>query len=228
MQLITGGDSFLVGQELADCSENCVSNLTYSALLASKHNLEYLPVAECGYSNSAIARTVINACETVSKDKIVLVGWTFASRQEIYIKDHWYQLGWDNPALVGWDLGGIKTNFNDVVQNYAMSHIAFMSKTAEVYTTLRAIIFLQQYLKSKKIPYLFVLNGDFDLQLVDEDCKVLYNLIDWDNWFLFPNGKSFFEWAKDSDHTIGPLGHPLEMSHSLAFDLVDKKFNQLI
>ncbi len=130
--------------------------------------------------------------------------------------------------MVGWDLGGIKTNFNDVVQNYAMSHIAFMSKTAEVYTTLKAIILLQQYLKSKNIPYIFVPNGDFDLQLVDEDCKVLYNLIDWDNWFLFPNGKSFYEWAKDSDHTIGPLGHPLEMSHSLALELIDKKFNQLI
>ncbi len=86
-KLIAGGDSFIYGSELSDCvdengSEH-ISKLTFPALIAKEQGLEYVCTAMPGYSNTAIRRNVMNACEIYRSDiDLVIVQWTFSSRFE--------------------------------------------------------------------------------------------------------------------------------------------------
>lgn len=83
--LIAGGDSFTFGSELPDATDVIHSNLTWSALLAKKLNLEYKCVAKPGSGNSAIMRRVIDAVESADSVPFVAVMWTWPGRIEIKI-----------------------------------------------------------------------------------------------------------------------------------------------
>ena len=55
----------------------------------------------------------------------------------------------------------------------------------EYYATLKEIVFLQNYLNVKNIPYIFTLANNFFLEPIDEEnISVLLKLIDFD-----PNSK---------------------------------------
>ena len=58
----------------------------------------------------------------------------------------------------------------------------------------------------------------------DENLKSLYNQIDQNNWFWFPEGKNygetqtprgFYQWAVENKYPIGTT-HPLEEAHQAA------------
>ena len=94
--LIAGGDSFIYGSELADCIDNQgheqVSQLTYPALIAKETGMNYVCVARPGYSNSAIRRTVMNACEQYADIDLVIVSWSFSGRYEFRVSKEWRQI----------------------------------------------------------------------------------------------------------------------------------------
>ena len=90
MILVAGGDSFVYGSELKDCSdrlypENYDNSLygyslsSFPALLAK--NFDYRCCAWPGYGNDSIARSVIAECSTLDNCG-VLVSWTFPGRYE--------------------------------------------------------------------------------------------------------------------------------------------------
>ena len=91
------------------------------------------------------------------------------------------------------------------------------------------IIGLQQYLKFHDYPYLFT--------CVD-NCVITDNLeIDWDQWYMFPQGtqenetqrpRGFYQWAIENKYNIGVDGHPLEQAHRDATILIKEKFNELV
>ena len=97
--MIAGGDSFVYGSELKDCvdesNQEQASKLTFTALIAKELDMEYICTAMPGYSNSAIRRTVIDACETHNDIGMVLVQWSFTSRYEFkfgYEYANWKQV----------------------------------------------------------------------------------------------------------------------------------------
>ena len=91
------------------------------------------------------------------------------------------------------------------------------------------IIGLQQYLKFHDYPYLFT--------CVD-NCVITANPeIDWDNWYMFPQGthadetsspRGFYQWAVENKYSVGVEGHPLEQAHQDAAELIKEKFNELV
>ena len=249
MIIVAGGDSHVWGSELADSPHggpNAYSRQTFTSLLAKDNNYQYLCAAYPGYSNSGIARTIINTCETTDGNKFVLVCWSFVNRYE-------FRFTYDTmPATSPWmNIHTGNTDFrNDVANRDQLSkfvtayskHVG-MGEYNEIYVTLKEILFLQQYLKQKNIPYLFTTvdnryyqhenyNRNKDLTL-----DALYNNIDWNNWYFFPPGtavnetvapRGFYQWAVENRYSIGPQGHPLEQAHHDATELIKEKFDELV
>ena len=113
-----------------------------------------------------------------------------------------------------------------------------------VYSTLKEIVFLQNYLKSKNIPYLFSCadaSSIFYNYTVEKEndthIKNLVNQIDMENWYFFPPGekhnetktpRGFYQWAVENKYDIAPAGHPREQAHLDASKLMQEKFNELV
>lgn len=88
---------------------------------------------------------------------------------------------------------------------------------------------LQETLKGTNVPYLFTCADNCLLEWLDDDT-------DWDHWFLFPPGaewetpspRGFYQWAVENKYPVGPDGHPLDLAHSAAADLIKDKFNEVV
>ena len=250
MITVAGGDSFIWGVELADCKPGNHSTLTWPALLTKQNNFEYRCVAQPGAGNDSIARHVIKQCEeSLGQDLVVIVQWTFPWRFGFRYLD---PIGWVNIDLnvVSQEFGG-EWSENEIkkfkqlgILNFAEQFYKYIGTTEywPVYSTLKEILLLQGYLKSKGIPYIFAAaNNIFYTNTImaptDIYVKNLYDQIDQNNWYYFPPGKQanetttprgFYQWALENKYTIGSGGHPLEQAHSDAAELIKEKFNELV
>lgn len=182
MILLAGGDSFTYGSELADNVFNTVSQSTFTALLARDFGMQYECAAYPGFSNNAIRRTTMNACEKLQDVGLVFVTWTFSGRYEFRFNydteqrwGHWYNLA---PWSIIEDIENIKREFYEEDADVLNDHIDHLNRAKrtgvlefaktfykhvgasekqywETYSSLTEIIMLQQYLQLKKIPYIF-------------------------------------------------------------------------
>jgi hypothetical protein len=182
MILLSGGDSFTYGSELADNAFNAVSQNTFPALLSRDFGMQYECVAYPGFSNSAIRRTTMNACEQLQNIGLVFVTWTFFGRYEFRFNynteqqwGHWYNLA---PWSIIEDIENIKREFHNEDSDVLKNHIDHLNRAKRlgisefantfykhvgasegqywgIYNSLTEIIMLQQYLQLKKIPYIF-------------------------------------------------------------------------
>jgi hypothetical protein len=116
------------------------------------------------------------------------------------------------------------------------------SEYYELYSSLKEFLFLQYYLKTNSIPFIFLpadnhfYNHPNYYRQQDEFIDSLYNQIDWNNWFFFERGtkfdqtkepRGFYQWAIENKYPIGTT-HPLEESHAAAAKLIKEKFNELV
>ena len=263
MIIIAGGDSFVFGSELQDCSPICHSVKTFAALLAD--NEEYVCAAYPGASNDAIARNVVNSCEK-HPGAGVLVSWTFPSRYEFRFNydtkqrnSPWYTI---NSWTIKPEFTSIKKEFiehNDDIFDQQVENIRRARETGvasfadtfyyhvgdseywEIYTTLKEIAYLQNYLKVKNIPYLFTCADNCiwyntTIQNADDTITSLVNQIDQSHWFWFPEGggkfetpqpRGFYQWAVENKYPMGTT-HPLEQAHEDAAELIKEKFNEMV
>ena len=232
--LIAGGDSFVYGSELLDGYFEA-SKSTYPALLAKRLELNYHCVAQPGFGNSAIRRTVMDACEQVNEEiGFVFVTWSFLSRFEFKFDETWEQLSaWsvldniedikkdfqnDNPIIFDWHVSKLQEEKHKGIKQFAKIFYHYVGAFTywELYSTLCEIVMLQQYLELKKIPYLFnsVDHGVNNVNQFNSDItlKTLLNQIDKKNWLWFPINLGFYEWATENKFPIGTT-HPLEEAH---------------
>lgn len=254
MITIAGGDSFVFGSELKYASK------TFTSLLAFDHG-EYICTAMPGFANGAISRTVIAEC-LKHKNPVVVVSWTFPGRYEFRFNFNtknrtspWYSLNsWTviNDVKEIQDTfinnnNGILKDFNDSTIEAKKSGLADFAKTFyqnvgqseywEIYVSLKEIVFLQNFLKQRNIPYLFTCADNsilynYTIENSDEYIDSLYVQIDMSNWFWFPTGadkkpRGFYQWALENKYPVGVL-HPLEQAHYDAFLLMKEKFNELV
>ena len=257
MKILAGGDSFVYGSELADCVGTYSKN-TFPALLAG--NNSYDCVAWPGYANDSIARTVINYCENNKQEKIfVIVSWTFPGRYEFRFDYHTGQRTGNWYAMTPWtamdDNQGFLKDFKNKDTNILHHHINHRevakqtgtydfaktfykhvggSEYWEIYSSLKEIVYLQNYLKVNNIGYLFTcastelfLNNT--LESKEEFCTNLHKQIDFDKWYIFSNTTplGFYQWADFNKYKMGTT-HPLEEAHHDAANLMKDKFNELV
>lgn len=267
MIIIAGGDSFVFGSELEDCNSISGSASTFPALLS--HDKRFVNVALPGYSNASISRSIINACEKYKNDEIkVMVCWTFSNRYEFRFnydtnnrESPWYSI---TPWTIETSLQKIQSEFHapnhEILLNYVDTLISLQkngiqsfakdfylhvgnNEYYETYTTLKEIVYLQNYLYKKNISYIFTCadNSFWYNSNVDKPDTSLQSLINEvqnnsNNWFWFPPGKKFnetktprgfYQWAVENKYPVGTT-HPLEEAHAAATELMKEKFNEMV
>lgn len=252
--IIAAGDSFVYGSELQSPAN------TFTALLGADEC-----VAWPGYGNDAIARTTIERCEQGGVTGVV-VSWTFPGRYEFRFayntqqrKSPWYSI---NAWTIKQDATEIEKEFvtkdTDIldaqlatISRAQASGVADFAKTFyshvgsaeywKVYASLKEIVYLQNYLRVKNIPYMFTcadnsLIFNHTVNQNDSTISSLMNQIDFLKWYWFPQGheygethkpRGFYQWAKENKYSIGTT-HPLEQAHADAALLMQEKFNEMV
>lgn len=242
MIIVAGGDSFVWGSELSDCTHcgpNGHSKNTYSAKLAG-NNL-YECIAFPGYGNDAIARSVIDYCQSNKNKKLgLIVSWTFPGRYEFRFNSGWQSIN-------SWSIGKGYDDGDELNQHvkhekqkaiilgthqFAEAYYKHLGEYWEIYATLKEIVYLQNYLKVNNIPYLFTCADanfldSYTVKSTDQSIAALLTQIDFNSWFFFPEHKGFYSWALDNKYSVGDT-HPLEQAHADAYELIKDKFNELV
>lgn len=257
MIIVAGGDSFIYGSELQSPDH------VFTALLSKQY--QYSMVAWPGIGNDGIARRVINKVQSHLYDKIVVVVcWTFPGRYDFRFAYNTGQLTKEWYSITPWTIKNHKqikkefhTNNNSILHdhvetiirakktglyNFAEVFYKHVGSTEywEIYSTLKEIVYLQNYLKLYRIPYLFTCADNsiiynYTIQNGDESINSLYEQIDMTNWFWFPPGDSyqtqtprgFYQWAVENKYPIGTT-HPLEQAHYDAAILMEDRFYELV
>lgn len=254
MIIVAAGDSFVYGSELQSPDN------TFTSLLGASEC-----IAWPGYSNDAISRTTIERCSHSAVNGVI-VSWTFPGRYEFRFayntkqkKSPWYSINsWtikDNAneieqEFVTKDAAILNTQMETINQakktgiaDFAKTFYSHVGSTEywEIYSSLKEIVYLQNYLKLNKIPYMFTcadnsLLYNHTVTQNDDFIKSLVSQIDMDKWFWFPAGvkhnetqtpRGFYQWAIENKYDIGTT-HPLEQAHQDAAKLMQEKFNELV
>ena len=258
--LLAGGCSFTFGHELSDDIQGQKpSENSWAALLAKTEKLEYKSVTYPGSGNSGIARRVFEYITSSEyKNTTVAVMWTFTSRYDwamprniMLEKSRWTSITpWDTTDrqveaetsfsmneshLVTWkqrrdnmQLTGVGP-FADFIYRYAANQYH------ETYLSWKSIIWLQNILEKKKIPYFFTLADNvlfYDelkpLKEIDTFLNGLYNEINFNNWFFFgERNMGFNQWALLNNYPRGTT-HPLDEAHKDAAILMKDKFSAIV
>ena len=259
-KFIAGGCSFTYGSELSDDDKGKIPSKKSWAHELYKHSEaeEYVCVAKPGTGNSGMARRVFESVATNKEIVGVVVMWSFLSRYDWAMPRHrelektrWTTISpWDtnmadeerHNALVGakgqqeqWKHRqnfmmetGVKP-FAEAIYRYAANEYH------ETYMSWKSIIWLQNFLEKKKIPFMFTLadNSLFYDEFKhhkDQDpfMKALHGEIDLTKWFTFGERMmGFNQWALLNDYPRGTT-HPLDEAHRDAVQLMLPTFNELI
>ena len=259
-KFIAGGCSFTYGHELSDDIDGKTpSKMSWAHLLNHNSENEYVCTASPGSGNPGIARRVFEAVSNNTYNiKCVVVMWSFLSRYDWAMPRHkelektrWATISpWDTNAgneeafrtIHGsetqkeqWQ-ARVKT-FNETgVKSFAEAiykHAA--NEYHETYLSWKSIIWLQNILEKKKIPFMFTLADntlfyDEFKQHKDQDpfMNALHGEIDLTKWFSFGERMmGFNQWALLNDYPRGTT-HPLDKAHEDAVQLMLPTFNKLI
>lgn len=196
-RLLTVGDSFTYGEELANRETQA-----WPYLLANAMDATVLNMGQGGASNDYIFRTAIEETVQTSYD-LVIVQWSEPSRMEVWHGDRPISVtahsNWNKIGQLSWMQDYYKYSYNDLFR----------------YRTWYAhVIALQEYFKNKKQKYLFCnLAGLRPHGLYAEyknEMSSLWNNIDYRFFAGWPH-EGFVEWQGDCKR--GPDGHPLELGH---------------
>jgi hypothetical protein len=258
-KFIAGGCSFTFGHELSDDEQGKIpSKKSWAYGLKTSPSDEYICAAYPGSGNAAIARRVFNAVANNTDIKCVVVMWSFLSRYDWAMPRHkdlentrWTSISpWDTNAgneeafrtMQGsetqqehWRIRreifketGVK-DFAESIYKYAANQYH------ETYLSWKSIIWLQNILEKRKIPFMFTLADnslfyDEQKQHKDQDAlmKALHSEIDFTKWFSFGERMmGFNQWAFLNDYPHGTT-HPLDDAHRDAVQLMLPTFNKLI
>ena len=260
-RFIAGGCSFTLGNELSDDKDGKTASeksWAYELYKHSKATGDYVCTAFGGLGNSAIARRTFNAVANNDHIDCVVVMWSFTSRYDWAMPRHkvledtrWASISpWDTNAgneeafrtMAGSETQqeywrarrelfaetGVK-DFAESIYKYAANQYH------ETYLSWKSIIWLQNILEKKKIPYMFTLADnslfyqEFELHK-DQDSfmTALYNEIDFTKWFSFGERMmGFNQWTILKDYPRGTT-HPLDKAHKDATMLMLPTFKKLI
>jgi len=256
-RFIAGGCSFTFGHELSDDQQGKVPSKKSWAYGLKPTDHEYVCTAHPGSGNSGIARRVFDAVANTNDVGAVVVMWSFLSRYDWAMPRHrdlegtrWATISpWDtnmaederHNAMAGaeaqqeqWkrrqDLmmeTGVKP-FAESIYKYAANEYH------ETYMSWKSIIWLQNILEKKKIPFMFTLADnslfykEFDHHKdQDKFMSALHGEIDLTKWFSFGERMmGFNQWATLNDYAYATT-HPLDLAHEDAVKLMLPQFNKI-
>jgi hypothetical protein len=257
-KFIAGGCSFTFGHELSDDQEGKFASKKTWAHGLKPNDHEYVCTAYPGSGNSGIARRVFNAVANSTDVGGVVVMWSFLSRYDWAMPRHRDLEGTRWASISPWDTNAgneeafqtlansepqqekwrtRKEIFKDTgVRDFSESIYKYAANEYhETYLSWKSIIWLQNILEKKKIPFMFTLADnslfyhEFE-QHKDKDnlLSALHKEIDFTKWFSFGERMmGFNQWALLKDYPRGTT-HPLDEAHHDAVNLMLPTFNKLI
>jgi len=234
--LLSAGCSLIYGAELSDSLDHNGNNepslKTWPALYANSKKFNYKTCAVCGISNQGIARYVIDSVEAINPD-YVIVQWTFFNRYEIRLNNfnlnnqnsYYYLL---NPYM-SYDssykdlaITEFKKSLHSVIREIATTWYKYVdSDETEYFIYLKTKIDLANYLRWKKIPFVFTNSQNEFLNInntTDGSLKTLIKLSK-DIPELSFNSLGFYNWSKKNNFSFG-INHPLDDAHHAAFEML--------
>ena len=180
-KFISGGCSFTFGHELSDDDKGKKpSKQSWAYILSQESNVcqpnDYICVARPGTGNSGIARRVFNAVANTKDISCVAIMWSFLSRYDWAMPRHRNLEDTRWVTITPWDTTqGQAEAFRELansephkdewkarreqmkqtgVRDFADSLYKFAANQYhELYLSWKSIIWLQNILKNKKIPY---------------------------------------------------------------------------
>lgn len=195
-RLVTFGDSYTYGEELED-----PSNTAWPVLLSKQFNLPLVNLGEPGFSNDGILEKILDQ-QLIKTDLVVVC---FSSHVRMYFEDQ---------------TGGFTTvNPNNTIRREIVKQLMSVVSFEWLYKRwLTQVIYLQEYLKSQNISYLFLIanHGKAKTSYVQQ-FDYLINLID---------RKYFIGWPDITFESLtwhlprAKFGHPLEFSHKVFADYI--------
>jgi len=260
-KFIAGGCSFTFGHELSDDERGKIpskNSWAHGLYGHGKPRGDYICTAYPGSGNSGIARRVFNAVANLEDVECVVVMWSFLSRYDWAMPRHkdlentrWASISpWDTNSgneEAFKNLAGSETQqeqwkfrreaFEDTgIKDFAESIYKYAANQYhETYLSWKSIIWLQNILEKKEIPYMFTLADNtlfYDVFKPHKDqdplMTALHNEIDFTKWFSFGDRMmGFNQWALLNDYPRGTT-HPLDEAHRDAVQLMLPTFNKLI
>lgn len=258
-KLIAGGCSFTLGNELSDDIDGKTpSKQTWAHGLSHGAGLDYVCTAFGGLGNQAIARRTFNAVSQNDDVAGVIVMWTFLSRYDWAMPRHrvledtrWVSISpWDTDA--GNEEAFRTMQGSETQQQHWKTRRDTMQETGvqpfaeaiykhaaneyhETYLSWKSIIWLQNILEKKKIPFMFTLADNTLFYKEFEEHKhqdklllALHNEIDFTKWYSFGDRMmGFNQWAMLNEYERGTT-HPLDRAHEDAVKLMLPTFEKLI
>jgi hypothetical protein len=200
------GDSYTFGHELSDCPTNVEtvpSQRSYAGLIANEMGYEYRCKAIGYYANNSIARTVIENINTIDKNDIVLVMWTFPIRREFMLDD------------------GLLTIAREDDHEFAKHYIKYANLDNQwmIKQSLKDIYLTQELLRNHR--YLFLSSvTDLNKAIVNRHSHIeLTDKIDLNCWVVLDQQLGFHEW---SELVLNQkfLGHPTDQAHTMLADRI--------
>lgn len=210
MKLLTVGDSFTYGEELADLKS------AWPFLLGNKLGYEVINLAKPGAGNTRMVRYVIENAKEVN---LVIIAWSHFARWEWADQKGFYDI-WPgcNPAphesIAPW-------------RKYLIDHITWNYNDNYLYRQyLINIILLQNYLKANNTQYLMLdsFGNHQHKERKNLNNKDLLDQIDPSYFIGWPTD-SMMEWTHEVPQ--GPGKHFLEEGHSIVADKIFDYMEQL-
>ena len=258
-KFISGGCSFTFGHELSDDDNGKTpSKQTWAYLLKASPTVEYICSAKAGSGNTGIARRVFDAVANTKDVSCVVVMWSFLSRYDWAMPRHKNLEDTRWATITPWDTSQGQSDVfkklagsepqqevwkqrRELLKNTGVSDFAnSLYKNAanqyhEIYLSWKSIIWLQNILEKKKIPFMFTLadNSLFYDEMTlhsekDSLLKALYNEIDFTKWTSFGERMmGFNQWATLNEYSYGTT-HPLDKAHSDAVKLIRPEFKKIV
>ena len=236
------------------------SKKSWAHLLREHTTWDYVCTAKAGSGNSGIARRVFNAVSSFERDQIggVVVMWSFLSRYDWAMPRHRELEGTRWATISPWDtetgheeafrhLTGSEgqqeqwkarreTFIETGVKDFAEAIYRYgANQYHETYLSWKSIIWLQNILEKRQIPFVFTL-ADNSLFYHEQEAhkdkdpfmKALHDEIDFTNWFSFGERMmGFNQWSLLEDYPRGTT-HPLDNAHQDAVKLMLPTYEKII
>lgn len=235
--MVIAGCSHSVGSEI-DGQQDSLFNRQHSFgnLLAEKLGYRPINIAVCGYTNSAIARSVLEWFHVFSKnindinnlEIFTLIGWTESSRIEAPFQFptwhnevngkycDWFSKSSTDFLQINVSYKGYSSREKEIQNDY---HDFIIKRTefTEVYSA-NLILQMQYFLKLKKSKYLMVNTGHMFSKENEKYLRFYMEQIDRNHYYKFDNNQSsFFIKYKDLgyENNNAKFGHHGTEPHKL-------------
>ena len=213
MKLLTVGDSFTYGEELAD------RNNAWPQLLATQLNYEVVNLGRPSASNDKILRTTLDYLAVDSAD-LVVIGWSNIGRSEHADEFGYYDV-WPGYQ------GGIFARDGFNWRNELVDYVSRYHNSEAIHRKwVQQVILLQSYLKSRGIRYVMlnIVQNEYYKKKYFDGQQQFFEQIDKDAFLGF-NDSGMMEWTFGK--TQGPNGHFLEEGHTIVANRIYEHIRNL-